>query len=531
VAKFKGFGIGSFFQGLGKTFMLPVALLAAMGLLLGIGSSFSAGSTIAKFPFLGWAPLKLFFEFITAFSLVAFSNLAALFAIAIPIGLAKQEKGVAAFAGFVGFITLNLGINYMLSATGSLYTDPSQMRDAGQAFILGIHTVDTGVLGGIVIGIIVAKLHNRFYAVQFPDAFSFFGGARFVPIITAVVAACIGVVVPVVWPFFSALIKGVGYLISKSGIFAPWIFFTGERVFLPFGLHHILVALVRFTEIGGSAVVNGDTVYGALNIFYKEFAAGVPISHEATRFLSQGKMPSFLFGLPAAALAMYNVALKDRKPLVKGLFLSGVVSCMVGGITEPIEFLFLFIAPGLYVFHALMTGLGAMIVELLGVSIGNTDGNVLDFLIFGILQGTSTKWYMLFVVGPVWFALYYFVFKWAILKWDFKTPGREISSSQDPENTQGTQGESPSKSAPAKTLKNYTALKFIEALGGKDNFVSVDNCVTRLRLILKDTSIVDEKALKENGALGIIKPNNTDIQVVIGPQVHILKQQIDKELS
>jgi PTS system maltose and glucose-specific IIC component len=517
--------LGGFFQSLGKTFMLPVSLLAAMGLLLGIGSGFTASSTIARLPFLGWEPLQVLFRFMSMVGSFAFSNLAVMFAIAIPMGLARQEKGVAAFAGFVGYMLMNMGASFMLGITGAFTVDPEAMREAGQKVLLGIHTIDTGILGAIIIGVIVGSLHNRYYTIQLHDAFAFFGGARFVPIITAVVASLIGLVVPVIWPLFSMLIRGIGFVIQKSGVFAPFIFFTGERFFLPFGLQHILVAFIRFTEMGGTQVINGDSVSGALNIFYREIAEGVAVSPEATRFLSQGKMPAFLFGLPAAALAMYRSAYTANRPMVKGLLLSGVVACMVGGITEPIEFLFLFIAPALFVFHALMTGLGAMVVALLGVTIGNTDGNILDLLIFGVLQGLSTKWYMVLLVGPFWFAAYYFVFSWAIKKWDLKTPGRDapIASSGNNDTTADTP-------APAAS-KNYVAAKFIEALGGKDNFVSVDNCITRLRLVLKDTGVVNEEALKANGAVGVVKVDATDIQVIIGPQVHILKQQIEKELQ
>lgn len=527
MAKVKKFSLWGFFQGLGKTFMLPVSLLAAMGLLLGLGSAFSSPATLEALPFLSWAPLQVLFSFMALIGSFAFSNLAVMFAMAIPIGLASQEKGVAGFAGFVAFYLLNLSCGFMLQLTGALAGDAASMSAAGQKIILGLHTIDTGVLGGIIVGVAVAALHNRFYSIKLPDAFAFFGGARFVPIVSALAGAAMGLLVPVVWPFFSMLIRGLGLLIQKSGVFAPFIFFTGERFLLPFGMQHILVALVRFTEIGGIENINGEPVAGALNIFYRELAAGLPISNQATRFLSQGKMLSFLFGLPAAALAMYRSAYTANRPMVKGLILSGITACVVGGITEPLEFLFLFIAPGLFVFHSLMTGLGAMLVAMLGVTIGNTDGNILDFLIFGVLQGLRTKWYLVLIAGPAWFAVYYFVFKGSIAKWNLKTPGRE-----EPANAVESEDCVPAPDAKSdeKTLKNYAAHKFIEALGGKDNFVSIDNCITRLRLVLKDAGKINEAALKANGAVGVVKVNDTDVQVIIGPQVHLLKQQMEKEL-
>lgn len=518
--------IGAFIQSLGRTFMVPVALLAAMGLMLGLGSGLAAESTVKQIPFLGLAPFQIFFNFMSSVGGFAFSYLPVMFAMAIPLGLAKQEKGVAAFSGFVSYVLLNIGINFMLTTLGWLQVDSALMKEAGQKVIMGIHTIDTGVLGAIIIGSITAKLHDRFYTIQFHDAFSFWSGARFVPIISAIVAAIIGLAVPFVWPIFSAGIKGLGFIIEKSGIFAPFIFFTGERFFIPFGLQHILVAFIRFTEMGGTEVVNGESISGALNIFFAQLKAGTDISPDATRFLSGGKMPAFLFGLPAAAFAMYHTAKKENSTMVKGLMLSGIVACIFGGITEPLEFLFLFVSFPLFVFHALMTGLGAMVMALMGVTIGNTDGNLLDLLIFGILPGLKTKWYMLFIIGPIWAAAYYFVFKWAILKYDLKTPGREDNVSRE------TNEEVSAKTTPTGkvSLKNYTSENYLKALGGKENIVSLDNCITRLRLEVKDGTLVNEKALKDAGAIGFVKGDGKNIQVVIGPQVHILKQAIEKLL-
>ncbi|PGM55886.1 maltose/glucose-specific PTS transporter subunit IIBC [Bacillus sp. AFS053548] len=504
-----------FFQGLGKTFMVPVALLAFMGLILGIGSSFTSPTTIETFPFLGNSVLQVIFSFMSTIGGFAFSYLPVLFAMAIPFGLVRYEKGVAAFSGFVGYVIMHLSINFYLTETNQLVA-ADKMRQAGQGMVMGIQTIEMGVLGGIIAGIIVYLLHNRFYSIKLPDAFAFFGGARFVPIITTLALSVVGIIIPMIWPIFAIAITGIGSLIQKSGVFGPFLFGAGERLLLPFGLHHILVAMIRFTEAGGTEVVNGQTVSGALNIFYAQLKAGAPISPSATAFLSQGKMPTFMFGLPAVALAIYHTARPENRNKIKGLLISGVIATFVTGITEPIEFLFLFVSPPLYFIHVILTGLGFMVMALLHLTIGNTDGGILDFIIFGVLQGVKTKWYLVPVVGAIWFTVYYSVFRYAILKFNLKTPGRE-------EKIDDQQSE-----APLVKGTNAQALKILTALGGKENIQSLDNCITRLRLVVDNMNIVNEKVLKDCGALGVVKLDEHNLQVVIGPQVGILKTQLEK---
>lgn len=504
-----------FLQGLGKTFMLPVALLAFMGLFLGLGSSFTSSATIDAFPFLGNEILQIIFRFMSTVGGFAFTYLPVLFAMAIPLGLARSEKGVAAFSGFVGYVIMNLSINFYLTETNSL-ADADNLREAGQGMVMGIQTIEMGVLGGIIAGIVVYYLHKRFYAVQLSDAFAFFSGARFVPIVTSVVLSVVGLIIPVIWPLFSTVINGIGSLIQNAGFFGPFLFGAGERLLLPTGLHHILVSMIRFTEAGGTALVGNETVSGALNIFYAQLQSGAEISGQATAFLSQGKMPTFMFGLPAVALAIYHTARPENRAAVKGLLISGVIATFVTGITEPIEFLFLFVSPLLYLFHVVMTGLGFMVMALLGVTIGNTDGGILDFIIFGLMQGTETRWYLVVIVGLIWFAIYYSVFRFAIEKFNLKTPGREIA---DTEYT---------KEEVSYTKKGgFNTEVILSALGGKENIVSLDNCVTRLRMVVKDVDQVDETILKKNGALGVVKLDDENVQVIIGTKVASLKNQLE----
>lgn len=509
-----------FFQGLGKTFMLPVALLAFMGLLLGIGSSFTSPATIENLPFLDHNVIQIILRFLSTIGGFAFTYLPLLFAVAIPLGLARAEKGVAAFSGLVGYIIMHLSINFYLTETHKL-AEAEAMRQQGQSMVLGIQSLEMGVLGGIIAGIIVYFLHQRYQNVKLPNAFAFFGGPRFVPIITSLVMSIIGIIIPMIWPFFTMIINGIGNVISGAGTFGPFLFGAGERLLLPFGLHHILVAMIRFTEAGGTAVVDGQTVSGALNIFYAQLKNGGPISASATAFLSQGKMPTFMFGLPAVALAIYHTAKPENRKKIKGLLISGVVATFVTGITEPIEFLFLFIAPALYGIHVVLTGLGFMVMALLGVKIGNTDGGVLDFFIFGVLQGNYTKWYFVLIVGAIWFALYYFIFRYAILKFNLKTPGREDPSEEVEADT----------AAAVKNSNGQTdtqAAQILQALGGASNIESLDNCITRLRLVVDDMSKIDEAKLKKNGALGVVKLDAHNLQVIIGTQVNHVRVEIDK---
>ena len=505
----KKVGFWEFFQGLGKTFMLPVSLLAACGIMLGIGSSFASSVTAEILPFLKIPAIKLFFEFMSTVGSFAFSNLPIMFAMAIPLGLARQDKGVAAFSGYVGFVMSSMTANFFLKVTGTLAT-PENMKAAGQAMVFGIQSIDIGVLGGVIIGVIVYKIHDKFCEIKLPDALAFFGGARFVPIAIAVIVGVVGLAIPLIWPFFNGIIIKIGDLISKAGIFGPFLFGAGEGVLRPFGLHHILVAMIRFTSAGGEAIINGEPVYGALNIFYREFANGI-LDPNVTRFLSQGKMPSYMFGLPAVALAIYHTARPENKKRIKGLLVSGIVACVIGGITEPLEFIFLFISPILYLFHCIMVGLGFMTMGILKVAIGNTDGNLIDFIVFGVLQGFRTKWYLVIPVGVIWFIIYYFVFKYVILKFDLKTPGREKVT----DNSEIKLG-------------GFDAERLLKALGGKENIVSLDNCITRLRLVVNDMGLINEEEIKATGAIAIVKLDEYNLQVVIGPQVHVVKNKLDK---
>ena len=497
--------IWEFFQSLGKTFMFPVSLLAFMGLLLGVGSSITSPSTIKSFPFLGGELTQLTFGFIAMVGGFAFTYLPVMFAIAIPLGMAKRNKAVGAYSGFIGYMLMNMSINYYLTVTHQL-ADTATMKQVGQSVVLGIQTLEMGVLGGIIAGV----LH---------DAFAFFSGIRFVPIITSLTLSLVGLAIPLLWTYVAMGIAGIGHIIQSTSVFGPFLYGVGVLLLKPFGLHHILLAMVRFTPAGGTEIVNGHEIAGALNIFYAELKAGLPFSPHVTAFLSQGFMPTFIFGLPAVAYAIYRTAKPENRHIIKGLLLSGVLVSVITGISEPIEFLFLFIAPALYAFHIVMSGLALMVMAILGVTIGNTDGGILDLLIFGVMQGTSTKWYLLFPVGIVWFTVYFLVFRWYILKHDIKTPGREDS-------TDGA-AQAVASNTKARGKSKYDHGVILNALGGKENIDSLDNCITRLRLVVKDMSKVDQQTLKSAGALSVVVLDAHSVQVIIGPQVQSVKTGIE----
>lgn len=510
--------IWEFFQSLGKTFMFPVSLLAFMGLLLGVGSSITSPSTIKSFPFLCGELTQLTFGFIAMVGGFAFTYLPVIFAIAIPLGMAKRNKAVGAYSGFIGYMLMNMSINYYLTVTHQL-ADTATMKQVGQSVVLGIQTLEMGVLGGIVAGVITYFLHERFQDTVLHDAFAFFSGIRFVPIITSLTLSLVGLAIPLLWTYVAMGIAGIGHIIQSTSVFGPFLYGVGVLLLKPFGLHHILLAMVRFTPAGGTEIVNGHEIAGALNIFYAELKAGLPFSPHVTAFLSQGFMPTFIFGLPAVAFAIYRTAKPENRPIIKGLLLSGVLVSVITGISEPIEFLFLFIAPALYAFHIVMSGLALMVMAILGVTIGNTDGGILDLLIFGVMQGTSTKWYLLFPVGIVWFTIYFLVFRWYILKHDIKTPGREDS-------TDGA-AQSVASNTKARGKSKYDHGVILNALGGKENIESLDNCITRLRLVVKDMSKIDQQTLKSAGALSVVVLDAHSVQVIIGPQVQSVKTGIE----
>ena len=518
--KDKIFGV---LQRVGRSFMLPIALLPVAGLLLGVGSSFTNATMLETYGLTGIIyPGSLIYTILDIMNQcgnTVFANLPLLFAMGVAIGMAKKEKEVAALAGAIGYLVMNTAISAMITASGGVEAMPANSTTSS----LGITTLQMGVFGGIIVGLGVAVLHNKFYKIQLPTVLSFFGGTRFVPIITTAVYVVVGIAMFYIWPVVQEGIALIGNLVLGSGYIGTWIYGITERALIPFGLHHVFYMPFWQTAMGGTAVIDEVVVQGAQNIFFAELASKSTqvFSVEATRFMS-GKFPFMIFGLVGAALAMYHTARPEKKKVVGGLLLSAALTSMLTGITEPLEFTFLFVAPLMYAVHCVLAGLSYMLMHILNVGVGMTfSGGLIDLTLFGILQGNArTHWIWIPVVGVVYFLLYYFIFRLMITKMDLATPGRE---SDDQEPKLYTRSDYNGKNAEAGG-DNVSALILL-GLGGKKNISDVDCCATRLRVTVIDEKKVDDKKLKSSGASGVVHKGN-GIQVIYGPQVAVIKSNL-----
>ncbi|AWP35281.1 maltose/glucose-specific PTS transporter subunit IIC [Pantoea vagans] len=515
---FSGTSSGGWFekaQRFGKSFMLPIAVLPAAGLLLGIGGALSNPNTIKAYTFLDVAWLQGLFTIMASAGSVVFANLAVLFAVGVAVGLAKNDKGTAALASLLAYLVMNATINALLKLTGVLATS-NLGAAAGQGMALGIQTLETGVFGGVVIGLVTSALHNRYYKIELPQFLGFFGGSRFVPIISSLVAILVGAAMTVVWPHFQKLIFGLGGLVDATGYFGTFLYGFILRMLGPFGLHHIFYLPFWTTALGGTEMVNGQLVEGTQRIFFAQLAdPNVQQFYAGTSRFMSGRFITMMFGLVGACLAMYHTAKPENRKRVAGLLLSAALTSFLTGITEPIEFSFLFIAPALYVVHAFFDGLAFMIAHILHITIGQTfSGGLIDFMLFGVLQGEAkTHWLYVLMVGIPWFFLYYFTFRVMITRFNFKTPGREDATVE----TSAVQaGERPQQ--------------IVTALGGKENIAELDCCATRLRITLVDGARIDEDSLKATGARAVVRHGN-GVQVIYGPHVTIIKNEVEELLA
>lgn len=528
--KDKIFGV---LQRVGRSFMLPIALLPIAGLLLGIGSSFTNPTTIETYHLQNviteGGVLYTLLDIMSKTGSAVFDNLALLFAMGVAIGMAKKEKEVAALSGAIGFLVMNTAISALIRAKGGV----EAMAANSTASVLGITTLQTGVFGGILVGLGVAALHNRFYKIRLPQVLSFFGGTRFVPIISAVTYLAVGMLLFFVWPVVQTGIAKLGNLVLSSGYAGTWIYGTIERALIPFGLHHVFYMPFWQTELGGSMRIDGVTVTGAQNIFFAELASKSTqvFSVSATRFMA-GKFPFMIFGLPAAAYAMYRTARSEKKKLVGSLLLSAALTSMLTGITEPLEFTFLFVAPAMYAVHCVLAGLSYMLMHILNVGVGMTfSGGIIDLTLFGILQGNQkTHWLWIPAVGLVYAVVYYFVFYWMITKLDLRTPGREPDDAAPKLYTRNDLNrEKASRAAGGKSQDTISAL-ILTGLGGLENLSDLDCCATRLRVTVQDPDKVSDSMLKASGASGVLRKGN-GVQVIYGPQVSVIKSALDEFLE
>ncbi len=512
--------------------MLPIALLPIAGLLLGLGASFTNTTTLEAYRLMSvmgpGTVLYSVFSLLSAVGTVIFDNLPLLFAMGVALGMAENEKATATLSAAIAFFVMHKTVNTLLSISGLL--QPGEMPEGTVANVVGIESLQMGVFGGILVGLGVAYLTNRFYKIRLPNVISFFGGSRFVPIISTTVYILVGVVMFFVWPYIQSGIYALGDLVLRTGYAGTLIYGFTERILIPFGLHHVFYLPFWQTGVGGSAMIDGVMVYGAQNIFFAELASPqtVRFSYEACRFMS-GKFPLMIFGLPGAALAMYTCADSKKKKAAGGLLLSAALTSMLTGITEPLEFTFLFVAPALYVVHSVMAGLAYALMHLLKVGVGMTfSGGIIDLILFGVLQGNEkTNWLMIPLVGVFYFAFYYLFFRFMIRKRSYATPGREPEGE---ETKLYTRADYNKKKAGGRGASHDVSRLIIEGLGGKDNIASVDCCATRLRVSVRDGSLVSDSLLKESGAGGVIK-KGTGVQVVYGPRVSVIKSELEEYLE
>lgn len=534
--------IFSVLQRVGRSFMLPVAILPIAGILLGIGASFTNPTTIATYGLSGvlgtGTPLHALLSIMSSAGSTIFGNLPIIFAVGVAIGMAKAEKEVAALSAMIAFFVMHTSCNAMLKIGGQILADGTIAPNVLEGTIApscGIMSFQMGVFGGIIVGIGVALLHNRYHKIILPNALSFFGGSRFIPIISTIVFLFVGIAMYFVWPLAQQGIFALGGLVTGTGYIGTLIFGIIKRALIPFGLHHVFYLPFWQTGVGGSMMIDGQLIQGGQNIFFAQLASPdvAHFSADATRYFS-GEFIFMIFGLPGAALAMYHCARPEKKKVAGGLLLSAALTCMLTGITEPIEFSFLFVAPALFAVQVVLAGAAYMIAHMLNIAVGLTfSGGLLDFFIFGILQGEAkTSWMYVIPVGIVYFFLYYFIFRWMILHFGFKTPGREDDDEETKLYTKADykarEGAGGADNGDAGFDAKSAAIA--KGLGSKRNITSVDCCATRLRCSVADASLVDEKLLKATGAVGVIV-KGTGVQVIYGPQVAVIKSNLETYLE
>ncbi len=526
--KDKIFGV---LQRVGRSFMLPIAILPVAGLLLGIGGSFSNETMLSTYGLLGvmgpGTVFNMIFQIMSEAGDIVFANLPIIFAMGVAIGMAKKEKDVAALSAVVAFFIMHASIGALITINGGA----ESMLSGATASVCGITSLQMGVFGGIIVGLGVAALHNKFYKIELPQVLSFFGGTRFVPIVSALVYTAVGILMFFVWPVIQKGIYGVGDIVLNSGYAGTWVYGFMERLLIPFGLHHVFYLPFWQTGVGGTLEVAGQMIEGAQNIFFAQLS-DPSVEHfavSATRFMS-GKFPLMIFGLPGAALAMYKTAKPEKRQAAAGLLMSAALTSMLTGITEPLEFTFLFVAPLLYGIHCVLAGCAYMLMHIFEVGVGMTfSGGVIDLFLFGILQGNGkTNWVWVLVVGAFYFVVYYFLFAFLIKKMDLKTPGRD--DSEEVKLYRRSDVEAKKNEGAAASAEDALSENICHGLGGKKNISDVDCCATRLRCTVYKAELVSDDLLKSTGASGVVHKGN-GVQIIYGPRVTVIKSNLEDYLE
>ncbi|MBW8381358.1 MAG: PTS transporter subunit EIIC [Youngiibacter sp.] len=522
------------FQSFGKSLLFPISLLSFMAIFLGLAAALQNKNIIGSIPFLANQTVQTVLGLIRRIAGLPFGQLPLLFAMSIPLGMVKRDKGVSVYAGAVGYIAMLMGMSYVLQMqgftgattsvdylmkTGGLSQVDATLRNSLFTNVLGIFVYNTNVIGGIIAGLMGVYLHNRFRETELHPSLTFYSGKRFVPIVTALVMVVVGIALTFVWPIVNTAIISMGKLISESGMFGVFLYGFTEKVINPTGLHHILNQTFRFTALGGVETVNGESLVGALQIYLYQLDNQLPFSPAATQFLAQGKILHMVFGMPAAVMAIYHSALPEKRDRVLKFFIAGVTAVILTGITEPIEFTFIFISPILWLVNAIFAGLAFLVPAIFGAAIGNIQGGIIDWFVFGVLQGAQTKWYLYLIAGPIFFAMYYFTYRFIITKFNVMTIGRKDTDFTEEEET----GVATSISEQDKKTAEY----IIEGLGGLDNITDIDNCITRLRVEVIDTNKINEDLIKKTNPNGIIRPDKSTIHIVYGGRITKIRNIVD----
>ncbi len=522
------------FQSFGKSLLFPISLLSFMAIFLGLSAALQNKAIISMVPFLGNETIQNILTLIRKISVLPFTYLPVLFAVSIPLGMVKRDKEVAVYSALVGYIAMLLGMSYVLSLskltadtttvkylveTGGMTKDAATLTNSLYIQELGIFVYRMNVVGGIIAGLMVVWIHNKFRATELHSSLSFYSGRRFVPIITTIIMAAVGVLLTFIWPIINSCIMAAGNLISSTGMFGVFLYGFTEKIINPTGLHHILNQVFRFTALGGVEKIGDESVVGALNIYLKQLDMGLPFSKHATQYLAQGKILHMVFGMPAAVLAIYHCALPEKRDKVLKFFLPGLTAVILTGITEPIEFTYIFISPILWVMNAVFAGLAFLVPALFGAAIGNIQGGIIDWFVFGVLQGSQTKWAMYLILGPIFFAMYYFSYKFVINKFNVLTLGRQKTDFEDED--EGTE----SKKLTDDDME--MAKNIIDGLGGIENITDIDNCISRLRVEIKDDTKINKDLINKSKPNGIVFPDKTTVHIVYGGRITRVRNLVD----
>ena len=535
-----------FFQKLSRAFLVPIAVIAASSLFMGVSSIFTQPQLRELLPFLNAAWLQYVAGLGNMVGTIVMANLPVIFAVCISFSLSDEQKEYAAFAGFLGYISFLTSMGILLNNAPNLAE-----RFPGMAIIsvLGINTLNVGILGGILTGVLVSILHRKLRHIKLPMAFAFFQGVRFVPFACSLFFMIFGQLFPFLWVYFSQGVQAVALFVAGAGAFGPFIYGAGELLLVPTGLHQIWNTVIRDTAVSGVYFFpSGLVLEGGRPAFFQYLAEGLPYLEdgsqaeltELVKFLRAGQIPMTVFAMPAVAYAIYKSAKFENRALIKPLVITGAVTAFVAGISEPLIFLFLFASPLLFVVFALMHGASWMVLYMLGNQVGGTSATIIGLVIFGILRPES-RWIFTVMVGLAMAVINYFLFRWWIVKFDVKTPGRggdyddslafaaeianvNVNKSGDSGNDKGTEV----NATDPMVLK---AQVIIPGLGGKDNIVEVESCMSRLRVVVKDMSLVNEEILRKTGCQGIVKPDDKNVQIIYGTSVGMIKNAVDKELK